>query len=166
MPLTILCAKASEVDLVSSVLSEAADWVATIGPRLWGQRHVSADAITADVIAGLYYIAWFQGEAAGVVRLQLDDTEFWPEAVNAEAIYVHRLAVRRRYAGKAVSDALLNWAVRHCNELGRRYVRLDCAADRPSLRNIYERFGFTLHSERDMGRFMTTRYQMKVTAAT
>jgi GNAT superfamily N-acetyltransferase len=164
MPPTIVCAKSTEAPLVSSVLTEAADWVESRGEPLWRHEHVSIDAVAANVAAGLYYIAWLNDEAAGVVRFQLEDAIFWPEAIEGEAVYLHRLAVRRRYAG-GISGALLNWAVSRASELGRRYVRLDCASDRSSLRNVYERFGFRLHSERNMGRFIVARYQIEAVSA-
>jgi GNAT superfamily N-acetyltransferase len=112
-------------------------------------------------MAGAYYVAWIGDETAGVVRVQLEDPLFWPEATQGDAIYLHRLAVRRRYSGGGVSSALLNWAVNHARELGRNFVCLDCAADRPSLRQVYERFGFRFHSDRDMGSFRVARYQFR-----
>ena len=165
MPPTILRAQPTEAAPVSSVLTEAAAWIASQGEPLWRAEHVCLDAVRGDVEAGAYFIAWVGDEPAGVVRLQLEDRLFWPESVEGDAVFIHRLAVRRRYAGGEISGALLNWVVRRAVELGRKYVRLDCAADRPALRNVYERFGFNFHSERDMGRFKVARYQLEVIPA-
>jgi GNAT superfamily N-acetyltransferase len=165
MPLTIIRAQLSQATVVSSVLTEAADWVASQGKRLWHPGHVSLEAVAADVEAGMYYIAWLDGEAAGVVKLQMEDRDFWPDAANGEAVYLHRLAVRRRYAGGEVSSALLHWIVARARELGRKYVRLDCAADRPALRRVYEVFGFRFHDERNMGSFVVARYQFEAIPA-
>jgi GNAT superfamily N-acetyltransferase len=165
MPPTIIRADPSQAAVVSSVLTEAADWVASRGKRLWHPVHVSLEAVAPDVDAGMYYIAWLNGEAAGVVRLQTEDLDFWPDAAAGDAVYLHRLAVRRRYAGGDVSSALLNWIVAHARELGRKYVRLDCAADRPALRRVYEVFGFRFHDERNMGSFVVARYQFELVPA-
>jgi GNAT superfamily N-acetyltransferase len=147
------------------VLAEAADWVASQGRRLWHAAHVSLEAVAPDVQAGLYYIAWLNGDAAGVVRLQTEDPEIWPDAAEGAAVYLHRLAVRRRYAGGDVATSMLGWIVGRARELEREYVRLDCAADRPTLRGVYERFGFRLYDERDMGSYVLARYQLKVIPA-
>lgn len=96
------------------------------------------------------------------MRLQVHDPLFWPEDRRGEALYLHRLAVRRRYAGGAVSKALLGSAVNEAKTSGRKYVRLDTVADRPKLRAVYERFGFALHSYRNVGPYYVARYQLRV----
>jgi ribosomal protein S18 acetylase RimI-like enzyme len=136
--------------------------VAAHSRRLWRAAHVSLEAVTPDVADGMYFIAWVNGEAAGVVRLQMEDEEFWPDTTPGEALYLHRLAVRRRYAGGELARAMLAWIVERARERKRKYVRLDCAADRPALRGVYERFGFRLYDERDMGTFVVARYQLEV----
>jgi GNAT superfamily N-acetyltransferase len=97
------------------------------------------------------------------MKFQLDDPLFWPDASQGEAAYVHRLAVRRRYAGSGLSTELLRWAVDRTRALGRLYLRLDCAASRPRLRAIYERFGFRYHSDRQVGPYLVSRYEYDVT---
>src|SRR4051794_18693392 len=118
MSLTIVRAKLSEATEVSAVLTEAAGWLALRGERLWDDRHVSLEAVAPDVAAGMYYIAWLNGEAAGVVRIQMEDPDFWPDAAAGEAVYLHRFAVRRRFAGGGVSRALLDRIVKYARELG------------------------------------------------
>jgi GNAT superfamily N-acetyltransferase len=83
-----------------------------------------------------------------------------------ESAFVHRMAVRREYAGGAVSTALLTWAVDRTRALGRRYLRLDCDASRPKLRLVYERFGFQYHSDRHVGPYHVARYEYAVPKAT
>jgi GNAT superfamily N-acetyltransferase len=75
---------------------------------------------------------------------------------------VHRLAVRRANAGQGISIALLQWAVEHARSLGKRYLRLDCDADRPRLRALYEGFGFRLHSYRQVGAYYVSRYELQI----
>jgi len=71
-------------------------------------------------------------------------------------------AVRRRFAGGSVSSALLSWARDRVRELGLRYLRLDCEASRPPLKAIYERFGFRHHSDRQVGQYLVSRYEIDV----
>jgi GNAT superfamily N-acetyltransferase len=75
---------------------------------------------------------------------------------------VHRLAIRRACAGQGISTALLEWAVDRARTLGKRYLRLDCDADRPRLRAFYERFGFRLHSYRQVGSYYVSRYELQI----
>gem|GEM_PF-490511 len=74
----------------------------------------------------------------------------------------HRIAVRRKFAGKGISTSLLSWAVDRASVLARSYLRLDCEADRIPLRAIYERFGFQFHSYRKVGPYFVARYEYPI----
>jgi GNAT superfamily N-acetyltransferase len=100
--------------------------------------------------------------AAGVVKFQLEDSLFWPDVSPKQSAFVHRLAVKRHFAGGNISSALLRWAVEKTRSLGREYLRLDCEASRDRLRAIYERFGFRHHSDRQVGPYFVSRYEYKV----
>jgi GNAT superfamily N-acetyltransferase len=152
-------AHASEAYLVSEILREAASWLEECRMPLWRQEDLAADVLAPDVAAGLYVLAFDADLVVGTARLTLEDPVFWPDAVSGEAAYVHRLAVRRDYAGGAVSKALVDWAGAHALSLGRRLLRLDCDANRPGLRSLYERLGFSLHSERAVGPYLVARCQ-------
>ena len=61
-----------------------------------------------------------------------------------------------------VAKALLEWAVGHARAQGRPLLRLDCDADRPKLRGLYESCGFRLHSYRQVGPYYVSRYEKPV----
>jgi GNAT superfamily N-acetyltransferase len=73
--------------------------------------------------------------------LHFSDPDFWPEDPPGEALYVHRLAVTRRFAKKGYSQAMLRWAEDEARRLGRPYVRLDCE-QRPKLIALYRDAGY------------------------
>jgi GNAT superfamily N-acetyltransferase len=153
-----------DVQVVSDILKEAARWLEQMGMPLWRQDELELERIAADVAAGLFFLAEDSGQSAGTMKFQLEDPIFWSDARHGEAAYVHRLAVRRRYAGVALSTALLRWAVARTSALGRHYLRLDCKASRPRLRAVYERFGFRFHSDRQVGPYHVSRYEYDVAA--
>lgn len=144
------------------MLGEAARWLEQRGIPLWRADELRPAHIAADVDAGLFFIAEWDGEAAGVVRFQLEDGLFWPDVPQVESAFVHRLAVRRRFAGGEVSFALLRWAAERARSLDRRYLRLDCDASRTKLRAVYERFGFVHHSDRQVGPYFVARYEYEI----
>ncbi|MNC95693.1 hypothetical protein D3C83_128760 [compost metagenome] len=61
-----------------------------------------------------------------------------------------------------MSAAWRGWAAGHARSLGRRWLRRDCDADRPKVRALYERFGFRLHSYRQVGSYYVARYELPV----
>ena len=152
-----------DAEVVADILKEAARWLEELEMPLWGEENLEYAVIAADVQAGLFFLAESAGDSAGTVKFQLDDPDCWPDARSDEAAYVHRLAIRRRYAGTGLSSALLRWAVARTQTLGRPYLRLDCPASRPRLRSIYERFGFRHHSDKQLGPYLASRYEYDVT---
>ena len=166
MNIQVRQATPSDVQDISSVLLEAARWQEEQATPLWKLDELAAPSTLADVHGGLFYIAQCDGHAAGVVRFQLEDQLFWPDVPSGESTYIHRLAVRRDFAARGVSTALLEWAVVQTHVLRRRFLRLDCDARRPRLRAVYERFAFRHHSDRQVGPYYVARYEYPVSAMT
>jgi GNAT superfamily N-acetyltransferase len=148
-----------EATFVSEILTEAAVWLCDRGMPLWAPDEVTACLVAPEVESGRYLLAWLGGVAVGTMRLTPSDPVFWPEAAPGEALYLHRLAVRRAASGGQVSSALLRAAVAAAVARGARYLRLDCETSRLGLRGVYERFGFSFHSERTVGPHVVARYQ-------
>jgi GNAT superfamily N-acetyltransferase len=152
-------ATASDAAVVQAMLQEAAQWVDALGVVMWDEGELAADRVNADIAAGRFFIADVDGEAAGAVIFQLEDHLFWPDLEQNDSAFLHRLVVRRRYRGLGVSTALMRWARSRASDLGKRYLRLDCDADRPKLRTLYEGFGFRFHSFRQVGPYYVARYE-------
>ena len=149
----------AETSIVSDILTEAATWADTQGAKMWRLDEVEPSRVAGDVGRGLIHLAWRGGDAAGTIKFQLEDPEFWPDDPGDHAAYIHRLAVRRKYAGGEVSTAMMAWAVNRAASLGRRFLRLDCDVARTSLRAVYERFGFRYHDDRQVGPYLVARYE-------
>jgi GNAT superfamily N-acetyltransferase len=152
-----------DAETVATVLNEAAQWLAAAGRPLWTASDISLERVSRSIEAGLFFIARGESngnEVAGVMRLDLEDPYFWPEIEPGSSAFVHKLAVGRRWAGRGVSSALLAFARERTRSSGRRQLRLDCVADRAPLRELYERFGFRLHSEVRKGEVVFARYEL------
>lgn len=165
MPLRIEQATASDLQAVISTLQEAAQWLQNAGRPLWSATEFGHERVSREIGAGAYWLArpgTGSSEVAGVMRLDLEDPHCWPEIAAGTSVYLHKLAVRRAWAGQGVSTALLNFARERARTLQLSHLRLDCVADRKALRAIYERFGFVLHSEVPRGNWALARYGLAV----
>lgn len=163
MPVSVRQATATDLNMVSSILVEAETWVSARGTPMWMQDELSPERLASDVRDGLFFLAEWDGTPAGTIKFQLSDLEFWPDAAEGESAYIHRLAVRRQFAGRGVSTALMSWAAERAASLGRPLLRLDCDAGRAKLRALYERVGFRYHSDRQVGPYFVARYELRVT---
>lgn len=152
-------AQEAEAPLVSSVLVEAATWIAKCGEPLWSIGELGVEAIGTSVSAGQFILASVDTEAVGTARLTRDDPQCWPEAASGIALYVHRLAIRRIWARCGIPGIILAWCAQRAETLGCSFLRLDCDAKRRKLRGVYEGLGFRFHSERSVGLHTVARYE-------
>jgi GNAT superfamily N-acetyltransferase len=160
MSIAVRPATLEDIHVVADVIREAIYWLKSKGMPMWQGDAFEPAAIRESI--EYYHIAFLGHEAAGVVKLEALDLEFWPEIERDTTLFIHRLAVRRAFAGLSVSSSLLKYA---CAEAARRnlcFLRLDCAVDRPKLRKVYEDFGFRYHSDTTVGPFTVARYEYKI----
>lgn len=155
-------ATAADAALVASVLLEAAEWLIATGRPMWKLEEITASSLRSDVALGLYFVARSGRKVSGTVKFQLADPVFWPDVSKSESAFIHRLAVRRRFAGTGVSRALIKFAIQRASDLGCRFLRLDCAIERHGLRRFYEAQGFRHHSNFVAGPWQVARYELPV----
>jgi GNAT superfamily N-acetyltransferase len=140
-------AEPGEALAVAEVLQEAARWITTWRSQLWDPA-LLGESFTAPFIArGQMLTARMDGKIAGVMILEPEDPLFWPDRPAGEAAYVHKLAVRRAYAGMGLPGALLGHAEHLTRAQDRHLLRLDC---HPDLAPFYEDLGFCRVDEIDV----------------
>ncbi len=141
----IRAASVDELSTVESLLKEASAWLADRRIDQW-QYPPHRDRITRALELGDCFLVVEEGEA--VATIQVDsyaDPEFWTaEDQPGEALYVHRMAVKRSAAGGGLGALMLNWAGERATAAGKRWLRLDAWKDNPGLHRYYEGVGFRL----------------------
>jgi GNAT superfamily N-acetyltransferase len=156
-------ATSADSDAIVETLIEAANWVEALdGTIMWVEGELEEERVRAEAESGMFVVAEVDGRVVGAMRFQLEDRLFWPDLDARDSAFVHRLAVKRAFAGQGISTALVEWAVDRARTLGKRYLRLDCDAERSRLRAFYERFGFRLHSYRQVGPYYVSRYELQI----
>jgi GNAT superfamily N-acetyltransferase len=145
---------------VHQILLEVAQWLEETGRPLWRSIDISETQIAGDI--GRYFLASLDDRPAGTLRLQFEDPLSWPDLPDPSAVCLHRVAVRRQFAGQGLAHRMLAWVSQHARALGKTRLRLDCEASRPKLRMIYEEFGFIYHSDRHVGPYLVARYELAI----
>lgn len=161
MNIVIEQAGAPDAATISAILQESARWLIENDRKLWDLSQLSVENLRNQVEDGMFWLAKVDGAAAGCVRFQLSDEEYWGDIPHEDSAFVHRLAVRRKFAGQGISKALIDWAKAKAGAEGRDFLRLDCA-DRESLRRIYENYGFEFHSFKEREPYKVARYQFRI----
>lgn len=145
--MNIRAANRDDVELVATLIDNATEWVGRLGFEQWPlpfPRNEVAEAVTR----GEVYVAEVDGEAVATVTLLGEDPAYWGER-SPDALYVHKLAVRRDRAGRGIGAAVVDWAGGRATDLGRDFLRLDCLCDDPRIRTYYEGLGFEHRGDLD-----------------
>ena len=130
-----------------AILREAAQWLVDTGRPLWPVESFDLDAVRDAALAGELVLGFAGAQAVASMRLQTRDDVYWPADPPGEALYLHKVAVRRCAAGRQWPTRLIAWAHEQARAAGARYLRLD-TADRNELLSLYQRHGFYLVDER------------------
>jgi acetyltransferase (GNAT) family protein len=133
-------AVAADVEDILGLMREGSAWMLAKGCPAWNLASLTP-AMAAPFVARSEFIAARAGrEIVGACTLTRADPDFWPEDPPGAAAYIHKLAVRRTFAGGRVSSLLVD----HCRGLALgwdcRALKLDC---HPILNSLYRGLGFT-----------------------
>jgi GNAT superfamily N-acetyltransferase len=161
MKIEIVQANPNQVAEVSEILREAAVWLENKGLKMWEANELAPEDIENQVKNGMFWLAKIDNEIAGCVRFQTEDNEYWDDIPHTDSAFVHRVAVRRKFAGQGVAIAMLDWAKSQAKLLNKRYLRLDCD-QREKLINFYESQGFKFHSEKIRTPYTVNRYEFEI----
>jgi GNAT superfamily N-acetyltransferase len=139
--LVIARGSVADVSEAHRIICEVAEWLIGKGETLWGANETSLATLEAVARADELVMARIGREAAACMFLHRSDPDFWPGDPAGEAVYIHRLAVARAFAGRGFAGRMLAWAEEEARRMGRRYVRLDCEP-RPKLIALYRSAGY------------------------
>jgi len=128
------------------ILREASRWTSTFGQPIWLAESFTVEEQRNHAAAGEQVGGFEDSKMAACMRLQRKDRVFWPDDPPGEALYVHKLAVRRASSGKGWTARMIDWAKRECRKENAPALRLDTAAN-TKLPQFYERLGFQMIEE-------------------
>ncbi len=140
--LRIRPARQDDVPTVLEILTEASEWQLARGfSNPWPLPFPEGPYRDAVDRGELIVAEAPSGDVVATMILQWEDRPIWGERP-ADAGYVHKLAVRRNFAGRDTGGTLLEWAADRTRERARRWLRLDTLTARPRLHRYYEEHGF------------------------
>lgn len=152
-------ATVADAQALHALLTSVTRWLKDHNIPLWSENMFTPENIVRDLLAYSYFVAEDNGEIVGTFRFQLEDPEVWPEVTGHNSAFIHRVVVARSHTGRGVAQQMIRHAQLLTLKAGRRYLRLDCASERPKLRAVYERAGFTWRDDTICGPFAISRYE-------
>lgn len=138
-----------DIPIIEEILLDAVNWMSESGlQNQWNESNVKWSNLSKSYKIDNFYIAYHNGLPTACMALTDYDPTYWPNIPKGESLYLHKVAVKRAFAGKGFSKKLIdfskNLALSYCiNE-----IRLNCNQHRNKLRSVYENEGFTCVEEK------------------
>ncbi|MCB5336198.1 hypothetical protein JTE87_03117 [Bacillus amyloliquefaciens] len=122
----VTSARKDDEEEVMDLLVQAAEWLRDKGSNQWSGLLQGEDTHNMrEAIAKGYVFLFRQNEElAGVVMLLPEasgwDRRLWGDEGHEESVYLHRLAINRRFAGAGLGRTIMTWAETGCLVLEKR----------------------------------------------
>lgn len=147
-----------------TVMREVAGWYRDHGYRVWPDEWLTPEELlTGEAGPENFYVGTVESEIACAFILQWSDREYWPQAPEYEAGYLHKLCVRREFAHQGMTGRVVEALKAECRRHGARYLRLDTGYEESAVRDIYLAAGFRIVKtlEKD-GKPVMLLYELKL----
>lgn len=154
----------NQVEEAISVMREVAKWGREQGFRVWLDEWLTPEElITDEAKPENFCIGEIDGKIACAFILQRSDSDYWKDSSDVQAVYLHKLCVRREYAHRNMTKTVREAIKEECQKNGIKYIRLDTGLDEKVVRKIYLNAGFKIVDiiDFDNGRSMAL-YEMEI----
>lgn len=149
MTLPLEPATPDDAPAIEQLRHEARQWLASLGSDQWDAppRHdpTSPHGIAAGIRRGEVYVLRDGDSIAATMTVDDHaDPEFWgPGDHPDDALYVHRMIVKRSASGANIGGQMLDFAADLAASAGKRWLRLDAWRSNVALQRYYLHRGFT-----------------------
>ena len=144
--------QADENDIltIEGILIDAVIWMKKNKlQNQWNEDSIKWNSLSKDYQINDFYIDYQNGVPAACIAITDLDSKYWPKIPQGKSLYIHKLAVKREFAGKGISKELIKFAKKLSLKNGINSLRLDCNLQRNKLRMLYENEGFIYASRKN-----------------
>jgi ribosomal protein S18 acetylase RimI-like enzyme len=108
-----------------------------------GWNDYDKEFIRSDIKNGLLYKLVAGDTIACIFSICLSDALIWRHREKGDAVYLHRIVLNRKFAGRKLFGKVLAWAKQYANEKRLSYIRMDTWADNEKIIAYYIGYGFS-----------------------
>ena len=135
----------TQPDEAIKVMKEVARWGRERGFRVWLDEWLTPKELITEVAKPENFcIGKVDRKIACAFILQKSDSDYWKDSSEVQAVYLHKLCVKREYAHRNMTKLVVEAIREECRKKGIKYIRLDTGLDEKVVRKIYLNAGFKI----------------------
>ncbi|MFC5410305.1 GNAT family N-acetyltransferase [Larkinella bovis] len=128
------------------LVREVGQWLADSGRELWELDTLTPENLFDPYTRDNAYVLYAHPDEgpvpAAAFILQWKDPLYYPDVPDNTAGFIHKLAIRRPFAGQNLFATILEFCRETCLKRGIHEIQLETDSTRPALLRFYERYGF------------------------
>ncbi|GAB2585256.1 GNAT family N-acetyltransferase [Spirosoma areae] len=134
--------------LAVEILREVGQWLADNDHTMWEIDTLTPENLLDEYTTGNLFVMYADRnegdgpEPAAVFILQWKDPLYYADVPDNTAGFIHKVAIRRPFAGQNLFTAVLDFCRSECLKRNIHKIQLETDATRPKLMQFYERHGF------------------------
>lgn len=150
----------NDIPIIEEILLDAVNWMSQNGlQNQWNESNIRWAILAKSYNISDFYIDYQNDLPVACMALTDYDPTYWPDIPKDGALYLHKLAVKRSFAGNGYAKELIDYAKNLALNFKIKAVRLNCNQHRVKLREVYEREGFVCVEEKSIdGKYDTALY--------
>lgn len=118
------------------------NWLNSKNLFTWNINSFTEENLSKQYTSPQYFVCYLNDQFVGGFILIAKDNFFWPEKVENDSVYIHKLLVCNKFNGKGYGKRILNWIKNYGKENGKKYLRLDYFKEKQGLNRFYNDNGF------------------------
>lgn len=138
------------------IIQEVGQWLIDSGQTMWGPGTLTANNLIDDYTRGNCWVMYADEVPAATFILQWEDPLYYPDVPPNTVGLIHKVAIRRQFAGQNLFQPILDFCKMECLKRGINAIQLETDATRPALLRFYERNGFTPTYQKQISEFGQT----------
>jgi GNAT superfamily N-acetyltransferase len=126
-----------------NILREVGQWLVDSGQELWAIDTLTTENLVDEYTQGNCFVMYADETPAATLILQWKDPLYYGDVPDNTAGFIHKVAIRRAFAGQGLFAPMLDFCKSECRKRGIHEIQLETDATRPALMQFYEHNGFT-----------------------
>ena len=130
-----------------AIVREVGQWLTDTDREMWQLDTLTPENLFDDYTRGNCFVLYAHQEdglamPAATFILQWKDPLYYGDVPDNTAGFIHKLAIRRMFAGQNLFAVILDFCRQECLKREIHEMQLETDATRPALMQFYERNGF------------------------
>ncbi|RAJ27744.1 L-amino acid N-acyltransferase YncA [Gelidibacter algens] len=137
----ILLSKMDDIDAIFKIYDDATAYQKTVTDKHW--RGFERTLVEKEINENRHYKIMEEDEIGGTFLIAYNNPVIWEDMGADNAIYLHRIAIKSSFRGRAYTKKIVTWAIDLANDNKKSYVRLDTHSGNEKINTYYKNCGFT-----------------------